>query len=125
MDSDLIAFALTGYLLTLSLNLSWAVAAGMIGLAKRVGDEPPRAARTIYHELRPFYLPLAVGNLLAANYASSHNPSGYIVFGLMLINWFQNRDIDDDDRWTRRRRRLAERVTATGEGRLIVVPAGA
>lgn len=41
---------------------------------------------------------------------------------LKLVNWFQLKDVDEDDRWKRRKAKLASKVAKRG-GRLAVVPA--
>lgn len=96
------------------------------------GLEPPAIAGWIYHEFRPFYLPTSVtAFLLVLSVGAMVGPmSGAVAVGVpkLIIDvgiWHALRNIDsDDDRWKRRRRRLAEKVAVEG-GRLIVAPVGA
>lgn len=80
--------------------------------------------RRIFHELRPFYLPAALfGNLAPVIFRHQNMGVLYAVFfGCSIYCWFAYKDVDkdDDDRWKRRRRKVAERVEAAG-GRLTVV----
>lgn len=105
-------------------SLLWMFSGLAIVLAQRLGREPFEKVRTVYHELRPFYLVLVLGNTVAwLLYGDSH-PVDYFTMAMELLIWFLMRDVDDDDRWKRRRKRLTERVAEVG-GRLTVVPGGA
>lgn len=106
-------------------NLFWMFAAVVVVLAKRSGSEPPKAARTVFHELRPFYLLLVLVGNVALMHARGASMWVYILVALHVLIWFGYKDADDeDDRWKRRRRRLTERVAQSG-GRLITVTGGA
>jgi len=43
---------------------------------------------------------------------------------MQIVNWFMFKD-EGDDRWKRRRKKVAEKVKALASGRLVAVPAGA
>lgn len=83
-----------------------------------------RVIRTIFHELRPFYLPAALFGNLAPVVAQHQRVTVLtaVFFACSIYCWFAYKDVDkdDDDRWKRRRRKVAERVEAAG-GRLTVV----
>lgn len=82
------------------------------------------ALRWLHNELRPFALPALVLSQVADILAGHHQGViGNIVFAINVVNWWLiRRDRhDDDDRWQRRRDRLAGKV-AEVDGRLVVVP---
>lgn len=115
-----LVFVLAGFT-----NLLWVFAGMAIVMAKSVTREPSAAVRAVYHELRPFYLPLVlVGNVA---WVISRGSSGMAVYGQVALDvllWFLYRNVVDDDRWKRRGKRLTERVARVGD-RLDVVPGGA
>jgi len=83
----------------------------------------PRTLRFIHIELKPFYLPaLVVSTVLFCRDGFSWDIAVHSGFG--VLNWFLYRDLDDDDRWKRRKEKLAEKVSRSGS-RLVVHPAGA
>ena len=84
----------------------------------------PAALRTIRAELKPFALPfLLVGQ--APDLIGDPDFWDYLFFAIALYCWWMYRsDEDDDDRWKRRKQRLADKVAEVG-GRLTIVPAGA
>lgn len=109
--------------------LTWALAGVLLRSARRNGYEAGALVSGVYRELRPFYIPIAVGSLLCITFIAPG------VLGLLAVGapkfawdlwiWTLLRDVgDDDDRWKRRRRKLARKVAVKG-GRLIVAPAGA
>src|SRR6266498_3598042 len=71
--------------------------------------------RTLFCELRPFFLPSACLMLV---YATIHHESLFwrsFTFACNVVNWFFYKDrFDDDDRWKRRKAKLAETVRAVG-----------
>jgi hypothetical protein len=100
-----------------------AVILNVLSMLKRGGS---RLAPFVFHELRPFYLP-AVAAQFAADTLLSNPSLGWRVLlaALNLLNWFLLKDAGgDDDRWKRRKAKLAEKVSQVG-GRLVVEPAGA
>lgn len=119
MTVCLVLAAILGY----SVSAAWPAAGFVILMADALEVDPPQAVRAVYHELQPFYLPAVVVAFVAGSLL--HRPdwlSGlWLVAGIGL--WAALRDLDDDDRWTRRRERLAEKVEAVA-GRLVVVPVG-
>lgn len=73
-------------------------------------------------ELKPFMLPAVLVEHLAETMLHP-GESRWFDLGLNLLGWLAYRNLpDDDDRWKRRRKQAAERVSAVG-GRLQVVPA--
>jgi hypothetical protein len=82
-------------------------------------------ARRLYFELRPFYPVTRTAYWILT---MMHRPLSwwmYIFMGLDVLCWFILKDrTDDEDRWKRRRRKVAEKIKATN-GKLTVVPIGA
>jgi hypothetical protein len=85
----------------------------------------PTFLRFLYHELKPFYLPaLAAYPVLLVLHGGDVTVGELVYVGFSVLNWFVFKDgVDDDDRWKRRLRKLAERIERSGS-RLVVVPAG-
>lgn len=81
--------------------------------------EPSRA---LVAELKPFYLTVVLVRFAteSALYGAGISPGFNLALGLASW-WAIRRNKDDDDRWKRRRERLASRVAQLG-GRLAVVP---
>ena len=76
----------------------------------------------VWAELRPLYLPAVA--ILVTHDVMTGNMLGWRAFvdACHIINWFYFRNVDEDDRWKRRRRKLAEKIEQRG-GRLVAVPA--
>lgn len=109
------------------LKMSWYVAAITLALTKRngVGGEL-RLARFVFHELKPFFWVIVIVDLVC-DLSSSATPLMIAANGFVLVmdyfNWRFYKDIDnDDDRWKRRKKKLADKVKALN-GRLVLVPA--
>lgn len=70
-------------------------------------------------EIHPFMPFLALANLAIITWGDTLGPSAfqYATTGILLAGWFMDRD--DDDRWKRRRRKLAGKVARLG-ARLVV-----
>jgi hypothetical protein len=101
----------------------WVGSGAAVDLLTATRREVPPIVRTVRRELKPFVLPA-----LAAVYipAFLHGPNFGNVSGLAicLACWaYARHDKDDDDRWKKRRQKLAAKVAEVG-GRLQVVPAG-
>ena len=97
--------------------MEWVLVAVML----RFGIRHP-LIRSLYHELRPFYL-VSLFVYYGAPVVFNGPLDIWWQIGLVcnVANWFLFKNIDDDDdRWKRRRRKLAEKVAAVG-GRLTVV----
>jgi hypothetical protein len=98
-----------------------------IQIRRGLGRELPTLARTIYHETRPFYWAS-----VAAIWAPDWYDKGVLAFLLnwlhylwlvcYYVNWRMMKDVDDDDRWKRRRRKLAEAVKRVGDRLVVVAP---
>lgn len=104
-------------------RLLWMLAAMMW-----ISRNRDRVVRWLLHEIRPFVLPLIFIQYFAPVVIQGHvlTTGNMIGIGLALWNWLVCRKIgdDDDDRWKRRKAKVAEKVANIG-GRLTVVPAGA
>lgn len=86
-----------------------------------------RPHRWLAAELRPFYLPAALIIISDDVVTGRLWGSGWAIFGdaALLACWWLYKDVDDDDRWKRRRAKVVGKVKALASGRLTVVPAGA
>jgi hypothetical protein len=89
-------------------------------------NPPPNwvlALRGLRAELRPFFLPASV--VLVAIHTGNGEIQGWwtaLNDGCRFGLWFIYKDFDnDDDRWKRRRTKLAEKIQRIG-ARLVVVP---
>lgn len=103
----------------------WPMAGVAILVARRDSVEPSRLVRWCWAELRPFYLPANAAFAIAdylINPASIAASAMSVALGLLL--WRYTKDIDDDDRWKRRKAKLADMVARKG-ARLVVVPVSA
>lgn len=91
----------------------------------RLPEKLLRAVRHYYHEVRPFYLFLLLFDVVITALFQPSVPVWLNALSLLvgLFCWRIYRDIDDDDRWKRRKKKLADKVKAIGT-RLVVVPAG-
>lgn len=85
--------------------------------------------RNVYHECKPFYWPAVI--VMIAGDVYPHSFITYVLNWVHWLNlvtfwiaWIACKDVDDDDRWKRRRRKLAEAVKSIGS-KLVVVPAPA
>jgi hypothetical protein len=110
--------------MTVVLAVAWliAVAWAYSGLLLGLGVRRIQLIRTIWAELRPFYLP-AIAVLIGQRFADGHIWGWAMVNNAAaILNWFFFKDIDKDDRWRRRGRKVLEKITATDRG-LVVVPA--
>lgn len=82
-----------------------------------------RVARWIFHELKPFYLFMAITRF--GIHCLDLRPELWIhaaIFGMDLFNYHRYKNYDDDDRWKRRRRKILDKITIT-DGKLAVIPA--
>lgn len=113
------------YSTALTVVMGWTVAGLVLSVAKTFHADLDRkwlqGARAIWAELKPFYLP-AYGYWLITNVLQGQ------VLGVRLItlvcgllNWYFYRNLDDDDRWKRRKARAVEKIKRMG-GRLVAVP---
>jgi hypothetical protein len=101
---------------------TWAISVIVIYTARHEGVEPARWARWCWAELRPSYLPanavFAITGFLISPWTLGAN---VIAIGLGLLVWHLGKDLDDDERWKRRKAKLAAKVSRKG-ARLVVVP---
>lgn len=77
--------------------------------------------RTIWAELRPFYLPAAAVWIVDRAVHGEVKGWGAFVVGCTIANWFFFKDLDDDDRWKRRKAKAVEKLERRGS-RLVAVP---
>jgi hypothetical protein len=105
---------------------AWALSGMALSMAKMFGKRPPSSARAVFHELKPFYLPaVVVAYITGCLYAGDVIDGRRIgVFAIQLFSWWGYKGEDDDDRWKRRAKKVADRVKVTG-GKLAVVADGA
>lgn len=113
------------FTLSLLACATWTIAAVALDFMRTFGvdrDAPGRRfARAIWAELRPFYL-LAATIVIAGHVMAGEMMGWNALFDAMKIwVWFQLKDVDEDDRWKRRKRKLAEKIGQRG-GRLVVIP---
>lgn len=77
-------------------------------------DLVAHVARTLHAELRPFYLPATVF-VIARSLPHQHSPWDLIGDAFVIVCYWVC-TLDDDDRWKRRRKRVADRIKATVAG---------
>lgn len=103
----------------------WLLTAMMLYWEKMFGRRlPERArgwARRIYLEIKPFFLYLIVLDLVADAVRRDLTPWDYIFFAMNVFNYYNLRNLDDDDRWKRRLEKLKSKIQVS-DGKLAVVP---
>lgn len=101
---------------------AWLWACLILRFAKIFKRGQSRLLATVRAELRPFAPFLAVIPFLILVLAGGAGRWGWIVVPIRLWCWWMYRnDKDDDDRWKRRKEKLAAKISEVG-GRLQVVP---
>lgn len=111
-----------------AISLLWLFAAAALRLRAYLDDKAVALAYEIWAELKY----LALVSFLTAPYLSLlHRPQRngimWAAFGTVLNGamwWLYRDEGDDDDRWKRRRRKLAQKIAEVG-GKLAVVPSNA
>lgn len=100
----------------------WVIAGVFTRMANERGQDIP-FAQTVWAELKPFFLPA----LVVTTFFDVATLDGWGLFfdAVNVGNWYFLRNAGDDDRWKRRKEKLAGKVQALASGRLVVVPAGA
>lgn len=103
----------------------WLLSGLYIHVTRRwFNKEPYQFARTIFHELKPFYLPgIILGYIIGSMY-ENRNGWDIVVLIVNVFYYWVYKDVDKDDRWKRRKEKLAEVVKQVGN-RLEVVPSNA
>lgn len=104
-------------------HIAWTYSGIIIFICKQIAIwSPPPVVRWVFHETRPFYLP-AVG-IETIHTALTEKILGWNVLwiSVAIAAWWIYKDLDEDDRWKRRRKKVSEKVSRIGS-RLIVVPA--
>lgn len=75
----------------------------------------------VYHELQPFYIPALVSRTFFDaiwNNGSIIWQGLNVVFGILA--WYVYKNMDDDDRWKKRMKKLGDKVKSLGH-KLVVV----
>ncbi len=109
------------------IRLNWLFAGMVLTTMKAMGANPDnpwrKSNRTIWAELRPFYLPAVA--VYIGKIVFEGEMSGWNIFfaAAALACWWIYKDVDEDDRWKRRRAKLVEKLERRGS-RLVAVPAG-
>ena len=87
----------------------------------RLTDRLRAVLRWMYLEIKPFFLYFLTFDLIAD--ALRHPPSLWdaLLFANSVFAYYIMRNLDDDDRWKRRKAKLIEMVSVA-EGKLVVVP---
>ena len=106
---------------------AWVGSCWVIGHLRLRGIKAPEAIRSIYHEIKPFYWPVALVTDLLPGFAKDP-----IVWAANWVNWWNVmasvilwlvcHDMDEDDRWKRRRKAVAEAVKRVGDRLVVVMP---
>lgn len=104
------------YTLATMIHVQWLGTAVILVIWRHRSDEPLfQAARVVWAELRPFYLPT-----LVFRYAYVFGdpfwplPVHLLLLAMDIWLWFLYRNAGNDDRWKRRRAKLTEVVTRAG-----------
>ena len=103
----------------------WGWAGVILSINRIVAFKPKFVAfcKTIFFEFKPFYLPSLYLSVFEG--AVTHMSWGWNAAALLigLFNYWMFRDLhDDDDRWKKRRKKLAEKVEQVGGKLVVVVP---
>lgn len=112
-------------LLASGVHMSWLLACFALTIGRSRGRQDAgwyAVAGAVWAELKPFYLPALV--IRQAHYFGDSTfplPLQVVFLGIEVYLWFAFRHLGDDDRWKRRRRKLAEKVSRVGS-RLVVAP---
>lgn len=88
----------------------------------RLAERGRAIARSLYLEIKPFYLYLIPLQYLLIALRRDVDVLDAVGAVLSVWNWLLFKDLDDDDRWKRRREKLRAKVEVVG-GRLVVAPA--
>lgn len=79
-------------------------------------------AKFLYHEIKPFYWPIALIHQIDRWLDPNEHISIKIVGAILtFLTWQVFKNVDDDDRWKRRKQKLLEKVKVEA-GKLVTVP---
>lgn len=114
------------HLVSAAVMMTWVFASLVLLNARADGVEPMTWVRTCWAELRPFFLPANAAFVVSGFLLNAWILiSAAFVVPLSLLLWRLLKDLDDDDdRWKRRKAKLAGKVARKG-ARLVVVPVSA
>lgn len=114
---------LLAHALSLAVIGGWIWSGTFLHLARFVGRTGGPSLKAVFHELKPFYWPAICVQAVTDAFMTGVGWDDLLVVGIWAGCWWAMRnDGDDDDRWRKRRKKLAERVSIVA-GRLAVVPA--
>lgn len=82
----------------------------------------PSAIRWLFHELKPFYLPAVGVEIIDSALHGEVHGWNIIWLTIAIATWWFYKDLDEDDRWKKRRKKLSEKISRVGS-KLVVVPA--
>lgn len=101
-------------------RIAWGISAFCLMTKEFLPQKVVTVCKFIFHEFKPFYWPSVA--LTAISYGAKGTPV-WLTAGMIGINWFNwyvYKDADnDDDRWKRRKKKLAKTVKQVG-GKLVV-----
>lgn len=100
----------------------WLFSGIYIVITRLFGKTPYEFIRTIFHELKPFYVPSVIMYHVIEATERTFNFWDYILLAINLWFYWAYKDVDKDDRWKRRKEKLAEKVAQVGS-KLAIVPA--
>lgn len=99
----------------------WLYAAFIIFIVRQTGREPYQSVRTIYHELKPFYLPCVITGYILGSMIEVHDGWDVVFFMIAIAAYWLYKNIDKDDRWQKRKEKIMEKIEQVGS-KLAVVP---
>lgn len=83
--------------------------------------EPYQFVRTIFHELKPLYLPCVVSGYVLGSMIRNRDGWDLVLFIIAVAAYWFYKNIDKDDRWKRRKEKVLEKVEQVGS-KLVSVP---
>lgn len=99
----------------------WLYAAFIIFVVRVAGGEPYQSIRTIFHELKPFYLPSTVIGYIFGSTYRERDGWDIVFFAVAVLSYWLYKNVDKDDRWQKRKEKLLEKVAQVG-AKLAIVP---
>lgn len=109
--------------LAYTVHSAWVYSAVYLTLGRSFGWPRPAWVRWFFHETRPFYLPAVLVEIGDWSLRGTLLGWNTLAAAVALAAWWWFKDADEDDRWRRRLRKVAEKIARAG-ARLVVVPAG-
>lgn len=101
---------------------AWILSAIFIGIRRGRGGEPPEWLRSVFWNLRPFYLLSTAAFWIYPIVTAVMGWLDWFAVAATPLIWIWFKDIDgDDDRWKRRRAKARAAIQRLGD-RLVIVP---